>query len=109
MHAKQGTDDRGRFVIHYGGPNGIRWERGQAADAYFAEVEPQPATRFNGVARALNAASGVIGSVAAVADAIASLLQWWEMRQARLDREQKAETDQRLRMVTDLLDRWILE
>jgi len=109
MHVKHGTDERGRFVIHYGGPNGITWERGRAADAYFAEVEPQPTTRFDGIASAMNAASGVIGSVAAVADAIASLLQWWETRQARLHREQKEETDQRLRMVTDLLDRWILE
>jgi hypothetical protein len=49
MHTKHGTDDRGRFVIHYGGPNGIQWERGPAADAYFAEVEPQPTTRFNGL------------------------------------------------------------
>lgn len=56
-----------------------------------------------------NAASGVVGAVAAVAEAIASLLHWWELRQSRLHRERREETDQRLSFVTDLLDRWILE
>lgn len=112
MHTKTGKDKNGRFAIHYGGPGGIRWERGADAEEYFEDAPApasKPASKVTKAAKTMTAASGVIGSVAAVAEAVGSLLQWWETRQLRLHREQREETDQRLRLVGDLLDRWVLE
>jgi hypothetical protein len=84
------------------------WQRGADAGRYFDELRPAARSKVDSVATALNAAAGVVGSIAAVADAVGSLLQWWELRQARLNRETREETDTRLRFLGDLLDRWVL-
>lgn len=105
---KAGTDRRGPFVIRYGGPRGITWMRGAAAERYLNNLEKPTRAGIDGVTSAMNAASGVVGSIATVAEAVGSLLQWWELRQARLHREVREETDARLGFVHDLLDRWTL-
>lgn len=115
-HVKTGLDGRGRFAIRYEGYRRIRWIREPECNEYFDRLTPVPPGAPDGGAAALNdaasllyAGSSALGSVAHVAQAVGSLLQWWELRQDRLNREIQQEADTRLRLTTDLLDRWVLE
>lgn len=115
-HIKTGEDYKGRFTIAYGGRGRISWLREPDCSRYFDALRGAPAGQAGAAGGALGSAgdlllgaSNVIGTVAHVAQAVGSLLQWWELRQARLHRELQQENDLRLRLVSDFLDRWVLE